>query len=309
MMVAVGFNPRFASPPFAVRRVATGRKSAPYLPFIKFDLVRLEQLAIFFLERFRAMMLALPLNVSNSRRQVRLTIGVHVAAFQQIININIDSGDPEKGFKSFDWWSTIRATTQGWSAAHTAPTFSSIAWDRWIIRNLYATGGDAGLFWDLTNKSGQGFTVLMEDCVSIGRAFGAGFGYQVVRPKEPVVFRRCLMLALDWWGDAGALGVGSYNTSPPQDPDVICEDCTLAAPDNAIQILFPSKFIRLKIKDCRLMALNFSQPHGTPLNGRHLHDCPDPRQVYVDFENGLLMGLKLFGNTNPKAKTSAGGDK
>lgn len=27
--------------------------------------------------------------------------------------IIIDSGDPEKGFKSYDWWGTIRATTKG----------------------------------------------------------------------------------------------------------------------------------------------------------------------------------------------------
>jgi len=220
--------------------------------------------------------------------------------------IVIDSGDPDKGFKSYDWWGTIRATTKGWSAAHTAPTFSAIAWDRWIIRNLYATGGDGGLFWDLTDKSGQGFTVVMEDCVSIGRAFGAGFGYQVVRPKEPVVFRRCFMMALDWWGDAGALGVGSYNASPPDHPDVVCEDCTLAAPDNAVQILFPSKFIRLKLKDCRLIALNFSQPHGTPSSGVISTIVSDPRQVRVDFEDGLLMGFKLFGNTRPGADKTAG---
>ena len=35
--------------------------------------------------------------------------------------IVIDSGDPDKGFKSFDWWSTIRATTKGWSPQHTGP--------------------------------------------------------------------------------------------------------------------------------------------------------------------------------------------
>ena len=118
--------------------------------------------------------------------------------------IVIDSGDPQKGFKSYDWWSTIRATTKGWSPEHTAPTFSSICWDRWILRNLYATGGDAGLFWDLTDKSGEGFTVIVEDCVGIGRAFGGGFGYPVVRQKEPSVFRRCYLMSLDWWGDAGA---------------------------------------------------------------------------------------------------------
>ena len=67
-----GFQPTVCQSHFAVRGVATGRKSAAYIPFIKFDRMQLEQFAIFFLERFRAMMLALPLNVSNDRRQVRL---------------------------------------------------------------------------------------------------------------------------------------------------------------------------------------------------------------------------------------------
>ena len=64
----------------------------------------------------------------------------------------LDAGDPEKGFKSYDWWSTIRATQQGWSQEHQDATFSAICWDRWILRNLYATGGDAGFFWDCTNR-------------------------------------------------------------------------------------------------------------------------------------------------------------
>jgi hypothetical protein len=133
----------------------------------------------------------------------------------------IDSGDPAKGFKSLDWWSTIRATTKGWSPQHTAPTFSAIGWDRWILRNLYATGGDAGLFWDLTDQSGSGFTVIVEDCVGIGRAFGGGLGYPITREKEPTVFRRCYFACLDWWGDAGGLAVGASNNSPPACPDVI----------------------------------------------------------------------------------------
>ena len=49
--------------------------------------------------------------------------------------IVIDSGDPQKGFKSYDWWSTIRATSKGWRPEFTEQTFSSICWDRWILRN------------------------------------------------------------------------------------------------------------------------------------------------------------------------------
>jgi hypothetical protein len=212
----------------------------------------------------------------------------------------IDSGDPEKGFKSLDWWSTMRATTKGWSPTHTAPTFSSIVWDRWVFRSLYATGGDAGLFWDLTDKSGDGFTVVVEDCVGIGRAFGGGFGYPVVREKEPIVFRRCYLMSLDWWGDAGGLAVGAYNKSMPAYPDAICEDCTFVGPDNAVQILYPSRYVRIKLKDCRLIVLNFSQPRGTPSSGIICSDVADPKYVRVDLEDCALMGYKVFGTgTNP----------
>jgi len=207
----------------------------------------------------------------------------------------IDSGDPEKGFKSFDWWSTIRATTKGWSPQHTEETFSSIDWDRWILRNLYTTGGDAGLFWDLTDKSGSGFTVVVEDCVGIGRAFGGGLGYPVTREKEPTVFRRCYLMCLDWWGDAGGLAVGAANKAPPASCDVVCEDCTLVGPDNAVQILNPSRYIRLKLKDCRLIVLNFSQPRGTPSSGIICSEVADPKYVHVDLEDSTLMGYKVFG--------------
>ena len=209
--------------------------------------------------------------------------------------IVIDSGDPQKGFKSFDWWSTFRATQQGWSSAHTEVTFSSINWDRWIFRNLYATGGDAGLFWDLTDKSGQQFTVIVEDCVGIGRAFGGGFGYPVARQNEPIVFRRCYLMSLDWWGDAGGLAAGAYNRTVPAAPDAICEDCTLVGPDNAVQILFPSKYIRLDMTGCRLIVLNFSQPAGTPSSGIISSSLADPEQVHIDFRDCALMGYKVFG--------------
>lgn len=122
--------------------------------------------------------------------------------------IIIDAGDPEKGFKSYDWWGTLRATSQGWRPEFTEQTFSSICWDRWILRNLYTSGGDGGFCWDLTNKSGEGFTVIVEDCVSIGRAFGGGVCYPVVRPDEPRIFRRSYFLALDWDRDTGAILVG-----------------------------------------------------------------------------------------------------
>ena len=80
----------------------------------------------------------------------------------------IDAGDPEKGFKSWDWWGSIRASDKHWPHGNNQETFSSIVWDRWTLRNLYTAGGDAGFFWDLTNKSGEGFTVVVENCVGTG---------------------------------------------------------------------------------------------------------------------------------------------
>jgi hypothetical protein len=87
----------------------------------------------------------------------------------------IDSSDPEKGFKSYDWHGAIRSYKQGWSKDHQAETFSAVVWDRWILRRLYATGGDGGWFFDLVDKA-EPFTVRVEDCVGIGRAFGGGAG-------------------------------------------------------------------------------------------------------------------------------------
>lgn len=88
----------------------------------------------------------------------------------------IDSGDPEKGFKSWDWWGPIRSSDKHWPHGNNQETFSSIVWDRWRLQNLYVCGGDGGFFFDLTDKSGEQFTVVVEDCVGTGRAFG-GVGF------------------------------------------------------------------------------------------------------------------------------------
>ncbi len=93
----------------------------------------------------------------------------------------IDSGDPrQKGFKSFDWWGPIRSNMKGWSDAHTDSTFSAVGWDRWHLKNLYVTGGDGGIFFDLTNQV-KPFSVIVENCVSIGRAFGGGVANVSIR--------------------------------------------------------------------------------------------------------------------------------
>jgi len=207
----------------------------------------------------------------------------------------IDSGDPQKGFKSYDWWGPIKAYQHGWSDAHTEPTFSAIGWDRWIFRSLYVTGGDGGLFWDLTDQT-KPFTVIMEDCVSIGRAFGGGVASCLSRPDEPITFRRCILWALDWWGDTAGAYVRVENPSMPEDTDVIFEDCTMVSPQCALKggnYGFHT-YMRVKVKGCRLIALNFSQPHGTPTDGI-IQSVQNGKYLHVDLEDTILMGCKVFG--------------
>ena len=172
----------------------------------------------------------------------------------------VDSGDPVKGFKSWDWWSTIRASDKHWPGGNNKETFSSIVWDRWILRRLYTAGGDAGLFWDLTDKSGEGFTVVVEDCVGTGRAFGGGVVYPIVRPDEPSVFRRCYFLALDWVGDSAAVLLGGWEKTMPEHPHAVFEDCTMVHPDNAAAMSYASRCARARFVGCRLIVLNFTQP-------------------------------------------------
>ncbi len=206
----------------------------------------------------------------------------------------VDSGDPKLGFKSYDWWGSIRAYQKAWSTAHTEVTFSSVAWDRWVLKHIYVTGGDGGLFWDLVGKV-EPFTIVVEDCVGIGRAFGGGVANHLTRADEPCVFRRSNFWCLDWWGDAGAAYVRCSHDRIPDTPDAIFENCTLVAPDNALEVGYP-KFpghTRVKFAGCRLFVLNFSQPHGTP-SGGVIHTPLDGKQLHVDLEDCLLAGYKVF---------------
>lgn len=210
--------------------------------------------------------------------------------------IIIDAGDPEKGFKSYDWWGTIRSTSKGWRPEFTEQTFSGIGWDRWILRNLYTSGSDAGFFWDLTDKSGEGFTVIVEDCVGIGRAFGGGLCYPVIRPDEPSIFRRSYFLALDWVGDTGAILIGGWEETMPGFPHLILEDCTLVHPDNALAMSYASHCARVQIVRCNLIVLNFTQPEmGGKSTGIICTQGYRPNgKLHVDLEDCVLAGYSVF---------------
>jgi len=208
----------------------------------------------------------------------------------------IDSGDPEKGFKSWDWWGPIRASDKHWPQGNNRETFSSIVWDRWNLRYLYTAGGDGGFFWDLTNKSGAPFTVVVEDCVGTGRAFGGGVAYPTVRPEEPSVFRRCYLLALDWVGDTAAVLVGGWEKTMPEHPHVVFEDCTLVHADNAVAISYASHCARARFVNCRMIVLNFTQPEmGGKSTGIICTQGHAPTgRLHVDLEDCLLAGYSVF---------------
>jgi hypothetical protein len=208
----------------------------------------------------------------------------------------IDSGDPEKGFKSLDWWGPIRASDKNWPHGNNKETFSSIVWDRWKLRYLYTAGGDGGFFWDLTNKSGEGFTVVVDDCVGTGRAFGGGVAYPTVRENEPSVFRRCYFLALDWVGDTAAVLVGGWEKTMPKYPHVVFEDCTLVHSDNAVAISYASNCARAKFVNCRMIVLNFTQPEmGGKSTGIICTQGHSPAgRLHVDLEDCILAGYSVF---------------
>jgi len=220
----------------------------------------------------------------------------------------IDSSDPDKGFKSYDWWGAIRAYKRGWSKEHNQETFSAIGWDRWAIRHLYVTGGDAGLFFDLVDKA-EPFTVVVEDCFSLGRAFGGGAANILSRPGEPSVFRRCQLLCLDWWGDAAGAYVRAEHPELPLSPDVVFEDCTLTGPDNALQAGNPgyAGYTRVGLKNCRLVSLNFSQPQGKPGTGV-IFSTIEGKLLHVDLEDCTLMGCKMFGAGKGEVSYTTKGD-
>lgn len=208
----------------------------------------------------------------------------------------IDSGDPEKGFKSWDWWSTFRASDRHWPTGNNREAFSSIVWDRWILRNIYAAAGDAGLFWDLTHKSGEAFTVVVEDCVGTGRAFGGGVCYPVVRENEPSIFRRCYFLALDWVGDTAAVLLGGWEKSMPAAPHAVFDDCTLVHPDNAVQLSYASHCARAQFKNCRMIVLNFTQPEmgGQSTGIISTQNHSETGRLHVDLEDCILAGYSVF---------------
>ncbi|MBI5091156.1 MAG: hypothetical protein HZB26_01790 [Candidatus Hydrogenedentes bacterium] len=200
----------------------------------------------------------------------------------------LDKGDPknEWGLKSIDWWGTTRCS----------PSHSAILWDRWKLKNLYMTGAE-GSGWDLTINKGAEFSTITEHCVAIGRFSGICVGAFVGRRDEPVLIKDCFSMCMDWWGDAAGIYIRAENPKPNDYPDVVIENSTLVGPDNALQVGNPgfAGYTRIRLKDCRLFSLNFSQPTGQPSTGVIYHTL-DGKLLHVDLEDCLLAGYKIFGS-------------
>jgi len=209
----------------------------------------------------------------------------------------IQSDQPESGLKSVDWWGPVRC----------APDYSTDDWDRWIWRNLYATGSEGGFGWAMTDRTGVELSGVMENCVGIGRFSGTCIAGHVGRKDEPILVRHCYFANLDWWGDAGGVYVRGHHTSMPDYPDAVFEDCTIVSPDNALQVAYPNfnMHTRVRFKDCRLITLSFSQPGGTPGSGIICCDI-DGKYLHVDLEDCLLMGYRVFGRGSAEANKVAG---
>ena len=184
------------------------------------------------------------------------------------------------------------------------PKHSAKVWDRWIIRNLY-TAGSEGLCWECGHDPGMEFSVVVENCVGIGRFCGGGVIDFTGRKNEPVVFRGCRFLCLDWWGDAGGVYIRANRKTMPEFPDVVFEDCTLAGVDNAVQVGYPryEGYTRIKFKNCRLVSLNFSLPDGTPSSGVICCDT-EGKYLRVDLEDCVLVGGKIFGKSDRKVQNT-----
>ena len=223
-------------------------------------------------------------------------------------------GSGATGYAVFDASHPTRGHTTDIAGPYIANSFlqsrdaSGEIWDRWIVRHVYAAGGDAGVFWDIRFRKAEPLTIVVEDCVGIGRAFGGGVaGHIMPRADEPVVFRRCWLCTLDWIGDAAAAYVRAHNRAMPKSSDAIFEDCTLVSPDNVFQAGNPGLhgYTRVRFKNCRMISLNFAMPGvatpapettrtGAAYGTGIIRSFLKGEYLNVELQDCQMMGFKVF---------------
>ena len=205
----------------------------------------------------------------------------------------VDSGDPGLQGFSYDWWGPIRAYTRLVARAHRRDT-SAIWWDRWALRNLYSPAAMAAS--SSTHRPRRAFSVLVEDCVSIEARFGGGVAELPVSPR-PSPTGAVTSGPLDFWGHGRGIRVRVENPTMPEHTVAVFEDCVMVGPQCALKgsNFGYETYSRVRCVRCRLAALNFSQPQGTPTDGI-IQSVQRGELLHVDLEDCLLMGYRLRGH-------------
>lgn len=95
----------------------------------------------------------------------------------------------------------------------------------------------------------------------------------------------------------------------PDTPHAVFENCTISSPKKALQSGWPGvdkRNTRVRFTKCRLLTLNFSQPHGEPAQ---VISCgsADGRQLHVDLEDTVLAGYQVFGGRSNNVSYSTTG--
>ena len=112
---------------------------------------------------------------------------------------------------------------------------------------------------------------------------------------------------LDHWLDDGGVYVRGEDRSMPAWPHATFDDCTIVGPAKALKVNLDT-CTWVKFKDCRLIALNFSQPRLSHKYGVSILCCDSGSQkIRLDFEDSTLMGYSLFcQHSNGAAYTTKG---
>ena len=82
----------------------------------------------------------------------------------------------------------------------------------------------------------------------------------------------------------------------PEYPHLILEDCTLVHPDNALAMSYASHCARVRVVNCRMIVLNFTQPEmgGKSTGIICTQGHGDKGRLHVDLEDCTLAGYSIF---------------
>ena len=96
-------------------------------------------------------------------------------------------------------------------------------------------------------------------------------------------------------GDTAAAYVRVENPAMPDRPDILFQGCTMVSPQCALKAgnYGFTTFSYIGVENCRLITLNFSQPHGTPTDGI-IQSVEHGRYLQVDLGEHHLDGVQTL---------------